>query len=754
MRQCCKPRALSLIGGLLGLLGLLPLSVHAQPIQSADATNDGYGTRLTPLLKLQMAGVGQPLVSPDGAQAVYPVAELDPDGKDRTTSLWLLDCNTGVTRRLTRGATAGSPLWDPDGQGLYFLRASQVWWLSLSGGEPEQITNIPGGVDGFALNPDPGGWPHAAMAVSREVHPGCTATDWDCTQRARQRWEERPGLVTELFPLRHWMSWRDSLETHILLGDPVAGHWVDLTAAPAPRPPFALASGAKFSFAPDGLRMAIIRNPEPDVALSTNNNIYILDLTDLFRRADGIVSGSGTPAATGGRSSIWDSATLLSTGLSGGGGNDDQPSFSPDGRFVAYTSMRRPGYESDLREIMLHDLWTGAEQCLTCGLNRSARSPTWSCDSCFLYFTAYDREASALYRIEVASGAIDRLLRAGSVGGLAPLPDGRLLLLLESSRMPEEVFVCDPQALARHAERWGGDLAPSADGQWGNPGEAAVAHEMPLRQLTFHNWERLRPLKMTRPEHFWFTGAQGDSVHGIFLSPPGHDGSSPVPLVLVLHGGPQWAYHDFWLRSYNFQMIAAAGYAVATVNFHGSAGYGIRFQDAIRGHWGDVPGEDVEHGLNYIQSHYTYIDTTRMAAIGRSFGGYLVNWLNGHSSRFRCMVAHSGGFDETSGWGTTEELWFPEWEFLGTPWEQPDVYRANSASNAITSMRTPTLIIHGQRDYRVDLSDGLQMYTALRRQGTAARFLTYADQGHHIKDPRAWQLMWKEIFSWLGRYIQ
>ncbi|MFC1573179.1 S9 family peptidase, partial [Candidatus Eisenbacteria bacterium] len=492
----------------------------------------------------------------------------------------------------------------------------------------------------------------------------------------------------------------------------------------------ALAYGDKFAFSTDGEQMAVVRNPDSAEALSTNNDVYLVEL------AKAVSSVRMDP------NSAWDAAGLLSAGLSGGGGNDDHPSFSPDGRLLAYRSMSRPGCESDTRQIMLHDLWTGAERCLTCGLDRSAGGLAWSQDSRFLYFGAYDREASALYRVEVASGTIQRILRSGSLGGIAPLPDGRVLLLMGSSRMPEEIFVCDPEKLLLEPERWGEDLAL----QNGVP----VDDPSFLQQLTFHNRELLDGLEMNAPEHFWYTGALGDSVHGFILRPPFF---AKVPLVLVMHGGPQWAYHDFWLRSYNFQMIAAQGYAVATVNFHGSAGFGITFQDAIRGHWGDVPGEDVERGLDYIFANYDFVDSTRVAAIGRSYGGYLANWLNGHSQRFRCLVAHSGGFDEATGWGTTEELWFPEWEFGGVPWEHTEVYAANSPSSAAAQMRTPTLIIHGQRDYRVDLSDGLQVYTVLRRQGVDARFLTFDHQGHHIHDPESWKLMWNEIFGWLARYL-
>lgn len=694
-------------------------------------------TLLTPETHLQMDRVGSPVAEPKGTLIAYTVSRLNAAGDGRETQIWLLDLSTGRSRQVTEGADSKAPAWDPDGSVLYFLREGQVWRLSMEEGGPEQVTNLPRRVGGYRLNPDPHAPPERRMAISARVHPDCPNVDWDCTDRAAKRWDGRAGLVSELFPLRHWSSWRDSLDTHIFIGDPEENRWTDITTDPASRAPFALAGGSKFTFAPHGKSLALIRNLDPDVALSTNNDIFLATLGDppfsLVRH-------------------------LLSHGLSGGGGNDDQPTFSPDGLAIAYTSMKRAGYESDLRMIVLHDLESGHERCLTCDLDRSAYGLTWSDDSRYLYFTAYDHEASCLYRVDLESGSVQPLLRAGGIWGLESLPDGRLLLMLESSRMPGELFICDPDFLAGQPERWLNDITPQADGRFGTS-DAAGSTDEALRQLTFHNWDLLRDLEMCPIEHLRFVGALGDSVHGMIVKPPsaaikahGRDPEN-LPLVLVLHGGPQWAYHDFWLRSYNFQMIASAGYAVATINFHGSAGFGIEFQDAIRGHWGDVPGEDVERGLDYLIERYDFVDPNRVAAIGRSFGGYLVNWLNGQTDRFSCFVSHSGGFDEATGWGTTEELWFPEWEFYGTPWDQREVYKANSPSTYADEMRTPTLVIHGQKDYRVDLSDGLQMYTTLRRQDVSARFLTFPHQGHHIHDPASWRLMWDEIFAWLKRHI-
>lgn len=593
--------------------------------------------RLTPQLHLQRAQLDAPVVSPDGQYAAFIVSRLDSATDSSNSSLWLLELETGEYRQLTHAGNVSDLAWDGDGGAIYFKRQQQVWRLPLTGGEAVTVTAVPGGIGSYRINPNRNAPPAARMLFTKDMSPDCPPTDWDCLDAVKKARKAAPGMATEALPLRHWNRWRTDLEGAVYLGDPATGNWRLVTACDGPREPLALASGAEISFSPDGARIAVIRNPDlgTQTALSTDNNIYLLETDAVLAATDSIAP--------------WDTATLLSQGLSEGGGNDDNPVFSPDGRWLAYTSMKRAGCESDLRLINLYNLATGEERCLTCGLDRSAGGLTWSRDSRYLYFGAYDRESTALYRVEISGGKIERLLRSGSLSGVTALADGNLLLLLGSSRMPSELFLCDPDALAAAPEQWQADLALCVDGRFGVPDSATSdsASTEPesslsaLRQLTFFNRDWLEPLKMNPPDHFWFIGARDDAVHGFIIRPPAETTESeqnPVPLVMVFHGGPQWAYHDFWLQSYNFQMIAAAGYAVAVINFHGSTGFGYDFQDGIRGHWGDVPEEDVLRGLDYIVTplrlcrQHSYC---RHRPFIRRLPGELAQWKKREISLFR-----------------------------------------------------------------------------------------------------------------------
>jgi dipeptidyl aminopeptidase/acylaminoacyl peptidase len=275
-----------------------------------------------------------------------------------------------------------------------------------------------------------------------------------------------------------------------------------------------------------------------------------------------------------------------------------------------------------------------------------------------------------------------------------------------------------------------------------------------LAQITHVNAKLLSKLAMNPAEEFWFEGAEGDRVHGFLLKPPFFDSGKKYPLLMLIHGGPQGSFGDDFHYRWNGQMFAAGGYVVAMVNFHGSTGYGQAFTDSISGDWGGKPYQDIVKAVGYIHGKYSFVDTDKLGAAGASYGGYMIDWIEGQTDMFDCLVSHSGVYDLRSMHGATEELWFPEWEFRGTPWTSPGQYSKWSPSHYVENFKTPCLVIHSANDFRVPLEQGLQFYTALQRQGVPSKFLYFPDEDHFIRKPLNAELWWTTIHDWLAHYLK
>jgi dipeptidyl aminopeptidase/acylaminoacyl peptidase len=397
-------------------------------------------------------------------------------------------------------------------------------------------------------------------------------------------------------------------------------------------------------------------------------------------------------------------------------GADNQPRFSPDGKWLAYASMARSGFESDRRRLMLVGRADGRTVEATPGWDRSVGSYAWCPDSRCLYAVVEEHGRTAIYRIDLPSFRRTAVVTGGVNAAVRPLPDGRgVAYLRQTATHPAEVWV-------------GG------------------------RPLTHHTDSAVARLALRPLEEFGFVGALGDSVFGWILKPPGFDPARKYPVAYLVHGGPQGAWLDSWHPRWNYQMFAARGYVVAAVNFHGSTGYGQRFTDAISRHWGEYPLEDLLKGLDVV-ARLPYVDSTRMGAAGASYGGYMVFWLAGHTDRFKALVAHDGVFNPVSMYGSTEELWFMEWEFGGTPYQQRELYERWSPLNHVTKWKTPILIVHGQLDFRVDVSEAYQAFTAARRLGVPAKFLYFPDEDHWVARPRNRRLWWGTVLDWLDQYV-
>jgi dipeptidyl aminopeptidase/acylaminoacyl peptidase len=641
--------------------------------------------------------ISDPQISPDGNRVAYVITEMDLERNRSRSDIWIIPLQGGEARRLT--SEPGShyhPRWSPDGRRLAFMStrsgAPQIWLLNIRGGEARQVTHLAGGAGGVIWSPT-----GTHLAFTSSVFPDYRDEEDNARRiKAQQESPVKARLFTELL-FRHWNAWREGQRSHLFVL-PVEGdsRAVDVTSGDFDTPPISLGSSQDYAFSPDGSKIGFVRNIDPDLRKGngTNNDLFIHSLAD--NKLAKITSSRA---------------------------NDNGVYFSPDGRWLAYRAMSRPGFEADRYQLILYDRLNGESQSLTEEADFSVNDILWSPDSKHLYITYQDQAWDVLARIDVSGKNLQPLLERHVFGSPALSPDGKTMLFTaQTIHAPAEIFAM------------------------------TLADAKPV-QLTHANDELLARLDMRPPEEFWFQGAEEERVHGLMVLPPGFDPASRYPLVMLIHGGPQGAWKDNFHYRWNASMFAAPGYVVVLINFHGSTGYGQDFTDSISGDWGGKPFLDLEKGLDFLLDRFDFIDEDRMAAAGASYGGYMINWIEGHPNRYRCLISHAGVFDLRSMYGATEELWFPEWEFRGTPWSNPEQYERWSPSTLVQNFKTPCLVIHGQRDFRVPVTQGFQLFTSLQRQEVASRLLYFPDEGHFVTKPRNAELWWRVVHEWLAAYL-
>ena len=659
---------------------------------------------------LAVKTVADPQVSPDGTKVVYVVSEIDrPSGKSNS-DLWLVPVSGGEPKRLTTAEGPDShPRWSPDGSRIAFLSnrggSTQVWLLPIDGGEARPLTDAPIDLDGPIWSPTG----DHLVAVGR-VYPGKTPEETAERDKADAEAKSQVKSFDRLM-VRHWDTWDDGKRSHPFAIDAATGEIRDLTPDLAVNvPPAPFGGSSDYSVSADGTTLAFTAEPLEDHPWSTNTDIWQVSM-----------EGGKLVNLTADRA-----------------GADAQPSFSPDGRRFAQLGQSRAGFEADQWLLKVAPLRVASfgisPSVLTFELDRPVTSYTWDRDRLALLATV-DRNGSEVVVAVIASDEVlsakpkDRpvpeviLEGGGSYGSPARAAGGALVFTRSSADRPAEIFKVPAE---------GGEPVP----------------------LTHHNDALAAELDLPAAESFTFSGADGDEVQGWLVRPPGFDESKSYPVLFLIHGGPQGAWHDSWHSRWNLGLFAAPGYAVVAINPRGSTGFGQRFTDQISEDWSGRVYEDLMNGLDHALSTYPFLDGDRLAAAGGSYGGYMVNWIAGHSDRFRALVSHAGVFDLRSMYFTTEELWFPEWEFGGPPWENPEAYRVHSPSHFVEHFQTPTLVIHGALDYRVPDAQGLGMFTALQRRGVPSRYLFFPDEGHWIGKPENRVIWWNAIHDWLGEYLK
>jgi dipeptidyl aminopeptidase/acylaminoacyl peptidase len=531
------------------------------------------------------------------------------------------------------------------------------------------------------------------LLVVAEVFPDCGADDACNAKKLGEAGKPSSAHAYDDLLFRHWDTWDDGRRNHLLVVPIDGGATVDLTPGGDDAPPFSLGD-EDWSVSPDGQEACFSRKDRKDEAWSTNADVFVVPTT------------GGAPKR-----------------VSEAAGYDGGCRYSPDGSLLAWRSQLRGGYEADRWRLVVLDRKTSSRRTLTESLDRGVDSFVFSPDSRTVYFTAEEAGRSHVFSVPAAGGAVATVLGGGSFGDLSVLPDGKTLV-------GTQVALTHPAEIVRFG----------ADGKG-------------LARVTRVNDALLASFSLRPGESVNFTGAAGKSVQAWVVKPPDFDPAKKYPLLVLVHGGPQGAWTDGWTYRWNAQVLASAGYVVFMPNPRGSTGWGQEFTDDINHDWGGRAFEDVMKGTDYAES-LPYVEKGRTAAAGASYGGYMIDWIAGHTDRFKALVTHDGVFDLVSMYGSTEELWFPEWEFGGPYWAKPDDYARFNPRDFVKNFKTPTLVIHGEKDYRVPVEQGLAMFTALRRQGVPARLVVFPDENHWVLKPANSVRWYDEVTSWLDRWTK
>jgi dipeptidyl aminopeptidase/acylaminoacyl peptidase len=616
----------------------------------------------------RLKSVGELAVSPDGKMLAFTVTSSDLPRAKRTSSIWVMDADGANMRQLTQGEHDSGPSFSPDGRTLAFMRDSNVHLLPLRGGEPRQLTKLSTGVAEPVWSAD-GKW----IAFASDVYPECGGDD-ACNKRVSDRMaagKASAHMADELL-YRHWTGWRDFMVTHVLVVNVESGAVRDVTPGKQDFPPFQLGGPVQYDFSPSGAELVVVSNADPQRASSTNSDLHLIDLT-----AARVVPRNITA----------DNKAY-----------DGSPQYSPDGRYIAYRLQRIPGYESDLFRLALYDRQAGTTRVLTESFRDNVDDFAWGRDGRTIYFSAGVEGRNPLFQLDTATGASKQIFATATIDDFEIAEDGRSLVYIgRSVGSPAEIY-------------------RAAIGTTGTT----------PRALTRINEKIISEVDIRPAETMWVTGANNARVQVFIVKPHGFDPAKKYPLIINIHGGPQQQWTDAFRG--DWQVYPGAGYVVAFANPTGSTGFGQDFVDAIRGDWGGRPYEDIMRVTDALEK-LPYVDAKRVGAMGWSYGGYLINWIAGHTDRYEALASMMGLYDLRSFYGATEELWFPEYDLRGTPWTS-NLYETMSPSNFVKNFKTPTLVIGGELDYRVPYTQSLQMFTALQKMNVPSRLILYKNAGH------------------------
>jgi dipeptidyl aminopeptidase/acylaminoacyl peptidase len=723
--------------------------------------------------------VGAPVPSPDGKWVVFDCEDVDLEANTKISHLWIVPASgpAAAGRRLNPTPNHEErPRFSPDGKRLIWTSKAtdptQIWMCDFDSnagqlvGKSHQVTNISTGADGAIWSPN-----GKNIVFMSAVYPDCA--DDACNKQRDEELKKskvKAKIFSRLF-YRHWNAFTEFKRSHLFVvsadaradrstdilsvgpagvspaesqspdkmsGGPTGKMPVlqprDLTPGDHDVPPFSLGGQDMYAISPDGQELAYTSNIDEVEATSTNSEIFTVPIA-----VESAVPSGHPPDAL--RTAH---ATARPKKISTSPGADTTPLYSVHGKYLAWRSQARAGFEADKWRLLVQDRQSGKTRDLTANFDRSVGSFAW--DQGFpdipdesggiIDFVAEERGGTRMYAIPA---------RPEAYGVSRPR-------LTENEDFPPREHA-DDLCFSGHTLFYSRMSGVAPNEIWRIPYKGAGEVVFP-EQVTHMNDALLSQIDMQPLESFTFKGANNDEVHGFMMKPPGFDSNKKYPLKFLIHGGPQGGWGNEWTYRWNAELFAANGYVVVMINFHGSTGYGQKFTDSISGDWGGKPYVDLMKGLDYVEKTYPFIDKNREAALGASYGGYMANWILGHTNRFKCIVSHDGTFNAESAYGTTEELWFMNWEFGGPPWKKRDVYRKWSPHEYAQNFKTPTLVVHGQNDYRLDVSQGFDLFTTLQVLKVPSKMLYFPDEGHWVLKPQNSRLWYKTVNNWVDQWCK
>ncbi|MBI4811085.1 MAG: S9 family peptidase [Ignavibacteriales bacterium] len=649
--------------------------------------------------------VADPQISPDGKWIAFVITDVDKVANKMNSDIWLMPISGGEMRRLTSSpGSDANPRWSPNSKTIAFVSSrsgdGQIWLIDVDGGEARQFTTLSPGASNPVWSPD-----GKTIAFVSTVYPEFSDKPFEESDDLNRKKDEskakskiKARIMTKLL-YKHWNAWVDDKRQHIFVQGIEGGEPKDITPGDRDAVPTSstFSAGDDFAFSPDGKEIAYTATPTENEAWNTNHDIYTVSIDGSARK-----QVTSNPAA------------------------DGFPKYSKDGKYIAYRAQRTPGFEADKFELMLYNRITGSIERLSEKFDVSVGAFQWTTDGNRIYFTSEEKANQQIYYLSLKDRNIIKVVEGGVNGEVSISTDGKSICFSRHTfSRPAEIF------------------RASSDGK-------------NIQKLTSVNDKLFSNIEMNEPESITYKGADGATIQAWLLKPSNFDATKKYPLVLLVHGGPQGAWENGWHYRWNAQMWAAQGYVILAPNPRGSTGFGQQFVNEISGDWGGKVYEDVMGGVDHVEK-LPYIDNERIAAAGASYGGYFMNWLATQSGKFKTIITHASIYNFYSMYGTTEEVWFDEWEHGGTPWDVPEEYNKFSPhahAKNLLKYKTPMLIIHNELDYRVPVSEGMQLFTTLQRMGIKSKFLYFPDEGHGVLKPQNSELWHKTVFEWLAEHLK